>query len=246
LREFCARVLGWGGDRMCAIDHALRTIRLAAAHRSTLILRGEGDQVPLAYALHRRVLGSAARFVVCDPRRGDLPASARSPANVSSAVMAMDTAAGGSLCVRSRRLPSDLPELMRLLDAPDNRVQLIVCMGSHERSRLPACPMPIEVPPLGVRETELLRIIQAYAQDALTELRAAPSCFSDANRDWVMKHSARSLSEIEKATLRVVAFNKTGSVYRAAGLLGIAAVSLSRWLDRRVRLAGRMPRMGTP
>ena len=35
--------------------------------------------------------------------------------------------------------------------------------------------------------------------------------------------------------VRVVAFNKTGSVCRAAGLLGIASVSLSRWLDRRVR-----------
>lgn len=246
LRQFCARLLGWGGDRMCAVDHALRAIRLAVARRSTLILRGEEDLVPLAYALHRRVIGTSARFIVCDPRRGDLPASARSPANVSSAVMAMDIAAGGSLCMRSRRLPPDLPELVRLLDAPDNRVQLIVCTGSHERSRLPTCPMPIEVPPLGVRETELPRIIQAYAEDALCELCAAPSCFSDEDQEWVMKHGARSLSEIEKATLRVVAFNKTGSVYRAAGLLGIASVSLSRWLDRRVRLAGRMPQVGRP
>jgi hypothetical protein len=246
LREFCSRLLGWGGDRMCAVDHALRAIRRAAARRSTLVLRGEGDQVPLAYALHRRVLGPAARFVVCDPRRGDLPASVRSPANMCSAVMASDVAAGGSLCVRSRRLPLDLPDLMRLLDPPDNRVQLIVCMGSRERSRLPTCPMPIEVPPLGIREVELPRIIQAYAEDALSELCAAPFCFSDEARNWVMKHSARSLSEIEKATLRVVAFKKTGSVYRAAGLLGIAQVSLSRWLDRRVRLAGRIPQVRTP
>lgn len=246
LREFCARLLGWGRDRMGAVDHALRAIRLAAARRSTLVLRGDGDQVPLAYALHRRVLGSAARFVVCDPRRGDLPASVRSPANVSGAVMAMGVAAGGSLCMRSRRLPQDLPELMRLLDARDNRVQLIVCMSSHERSRLPICPMPIEVPPLGVREMELPRIIQAYAADAITELCAEPSCFSDEDQDWVMKHSARSLSEIEKATLRVVAFNKTGSVSRAAASLGLASVSLSRWLDRRVRLTGRMLQTGHP
>jgi hypothetical protein len=246
LREFCARLLGWGGDRMFAVDHALRAIRIAAAHRSTLVLRGDGDLVPLAHALHRRVLGPTARFVVCDPRRGDLPATARSPANMSSAVMALEVAAGGSLCVRSRRLPQDLPELMRLLDVPDHRVQLLVCMGSHERSRILMLPLPIEAPPISLRETELPRIVQAYAADAFSELCAAPSCFSDEDQEWVMKHSARSLSEIEKATLRVVAFNKTGSVYRAAGLIGIAPVSLSRWLDRRVRFTGRALQVGTP
>jgi hypothetical protein len=43
LRDFCARLLGWGGDHMPAVDHALRALRLAVACRSPLILRGEGD-----------------------------------------------------------------------------------------------------------------------------------------------------------------------------------------------------------
>jgi hypothetical protein len=84
LREFCARLLGWGSERMSVVDHALRAIRLAAARRSTLVLWGEEDQVLLARALHRRVLGDAAPFIVCDNRRLDLPASARSPAVVGS------------------------------------------------------------------------------------------------------------------------------------------------------------------
>lgn len=243
LREFCARLLGWDGDRMSAVDHALRTIRLAVAHRFPLILRGEGDQVPLAHALHRRVLGDAAPFIVCDSRRRNCPASARSPANHSRVAEALATAAGGSLCIRSRRLPSKLPELLRWLDAPDSQVQLIVCMGSQERhSWLFTGPMLIDVPPLGIRETELPRIIRSYADDALTTLHASPSCFSDSDLYWVMTHSATSLSEVEKATFRIIALkNAMGNKSRAAGMLGMAPVSLTRWLDRRALPTDRVP-----
>jgi hypothetical protein len=237
LREFCTRILGWGGDRMRAVEHALRAIRLAAARRLPLVLRGEEDLVPLAHALHRRVLVPAAPFVVCDPRREDLPASVRSPANHGRGVVAFEAAAGGSLCVRSSRLPHDLPELLGLVDEPDSGVQLIVCMRSHARGGLLAGSMPIEVPPLGVREAELPRIVQAYADDAIAALHAPASCFSEDDHDWVMKHDARSLSEIEKATLRIVALKKTDSVHQAAKVLGMAPVSLSRWLDRRMSLA---------
>jgi hypothetical protein len=235
LREFCARVLGWGTGRMGAVDHALRAIRLAAAWRSTLVLRGEEDQVPLAHALHRHVLGADAPFVVCDRRREDLPASVRSPANRGSGVAAFEIAAGGSLCVRSRRLPHDLPELLKLLYEPDHRVQLIVCTKRHARDDLLSGSMPIEVPPLGVRETELPRIVQAYAEDAIAALSAQTSSFSDEDHDWVMQHNTQSFSEIEKATLRLVALNMMDNVHQAARLLGMAQVSLSRWLHRRMR-----------
>lgn len=240
LREFCARLLGWGGDRLGAVDRALRAIRLAAAWRSTLILQGEEDLVPLAYALHRRVLGPTAPFVICDPRRGDLPATVRSPANRGSGVAAFEAAAGGSLCVRSRRLPQDLGEFLKLIDEPDTRVQLIVCTSNDGHSgflaRFPTNPMPIEVPPIAIREVELSRIIQAYAKDATMELGARPSCFSDDDFAWVMKHGAASLSEIEKATLRIVAVNMFGDVHRAAKRLRMASVSLLRWLHRRETL----------
>ncbi len=236
LREFCARLLGWGDDRMSAIDHALRTIRLAVAHRFPLILRGEGDQIMLAHALHRRVLGDAAPFIVCDYRRRDLPASVRSPTNHSRAEEALALAAGGSLCIRNRRPPPELPELLRRIDAPDSRVQLIVCMGSHERySWLFAGPMLIEVPPLGIREIELPRIIRSYADDALAALHASPPCFSERDLDWIKTHSATSLSEVEKAAFRIVALKKAmGNAAQAAAMLGMAPVSLTRWLDRRV------------
>jgi hypothetical protein len=93
--------------------------------------------------------------------------------------------------------------------------------------------MPIEVPPLANREAELPRIVQAYANDAIAELGTGPSCFSDNDCEWVMKHGAASLSEIEKATLRIVAVNMSGNVPRAAKRLRMAYVSLLRWLRRR-------------
>lgn len=247
LREFCARMLGWGGDRVRVVDHALRALRLAAARRSALVLRGEGDLVPLAHALHRRVLGPDAPFVVCDRRREDLPASVRSPANRGSGVAAFKVASGGSLCVLSFRLPRDQPEVLRLVEEPDSRVQLIVCMRSHARGRLLTYPRPIEVPPLGVRRAELPRIIQAYADDAIVALHASPSCFSQDDHDWVMKHDARSLSDIEKATFRIVALKMSDSICQATKVLGMTAVSLSHWLRRRKpltrsRAAGRTTR----
>jgi hypothetical protein len=78
LRSFCARIFGWANDP--AVDHALRSIGLAADHRAALVLLGETDLVPIAYALHRRALGAERPFVMCDPRRGnagpDRPATA--------------------------------------------------------------------------------------------------------------------------------------------------------------------------
>lgn len=139
--------------------------------------------------------------------------------------------------IRLRVWGRDLSEFLGMLDEPDIRVQLIVCMSHDGRggypAGFPANPMPIEVPPLGIREAELSWIVQAYADDAITELHASPSCFSEDDCEWVMKHGATSLSEIEKATLRIVAVNMTGSVHRAARTLRMAYVSLSRWFHRR-------------
>lgn len=73
----------------------------------------------------------------------------------------------------------------------------------------------------------------AYANEAIAELSAESACFLQDDCEWVMRHGATSLSEIEKATLRLVAINMTGSVHRAARRLHMADVSLSRWFRRR-------------
>lgn len=86
LRGYLGRLLGW--TNTSAIDHALRSIDFARKHRAQLVLCGQGDLVPLAYGLHRRALSADMPFIVCDPRRGNTPASVRSPANYADAAAA--------------------------------------------------------------------------------------------------------------------------------------------------------------
>ena len=107
LRSFCARILGWTSDRELVVDHAVRSIELAIDQSGALVVLGEFDLVPVAYALHRRVFGTDAPFILCDRRRDNTPASVRSAMNEGSGVAALEAARGGSLCVRFQRLPRD-------------------------------------------------------------------------------------------------------------------------------------------
>jgi len=71
LRELLERLLGWTRTRM--VDRAIQSIELAMTHRTALVLLGETDLVPIAQALHRRILGAEQPFVVCDRRRRNTP-----------------------------------------------------------------------------------------------------------------------------------------------------------------------------
>jgi len=231
LRGYLGRLLGW--TNTSAIDHALRSIELAREHRAQLVLCGHGDLVPLAYGLHRRALGADTPFIVCDPRRGNTPASVRSPANYADAAAAFDAAAGGSLCVRRRRPPHDFSSLVaRLRDSC--HVQYI-CLD-EDSLRWLVRPGPIEVPLLAERASDLPRIIDEYVFDAIVELAPPPRTLALGERDrqWLIERAAAmSLSEIEKATLRLVALRTSVNMSHAAARLGMAPVSLARWARRR-------------
>jgi hypothetical protein len=232
LREFCARMLGWGRDP-AVIDHALRAIRLAMTRRTALVLRGEGDLVPIAQALHRRTLGPEAPFIVCDRRRRTAAGSVRAPTNHESGVIAFEAAAGGSLCVRSSRLPRDFSLLLERLREPEPSVQLVVCLDRDDRGALLAGPVPIDVPPMRERAREVPRLVEAFAEDAIAALGAPAGCLTHDELAWVAKKSATSMADIEKGTLRLVARKVSGNLGQAAALLGMAPVSLTRWLERR-------------
>lgn len=237
MRDFLARLLGWTSDQ--AVDGALRWLEHAAAYRSQVVVSGAGDLVPVAHALHRRVLGADRPFVVCDPHRRDMRATVRSPANHGTGAGAFEAAAGGSLCVRSRRLPRDFPSLVpRLRGAND--VLLVVCADPRDDVHpLLVRPGPIAVPPLAGRAQELPRIVDEYAADAIAELRALRPGFTDVDRDWVLRHAATSLAEIEKATLRLVALRASRTLTDAAARLGMAPASLTLWISRRRRKTAR-------
>jgi len=244
LRGFCARILGWGSDRMPVVDRALRSIRMCRMHLAPLVLRGDSDLVALARSLHRRMRGDGSPFIVCDPRRRGVAGSVRSAANYQTGAAAIQAAAGGSLCVRGERLPKDFDAVLARIREPDTRIQLIVCSNPCEDAgRLAA---PIEVPSLSARVAELPRIVNEFALDAIAALGASPTSFLGADRDWVLAKVEKSLPEIEKATLRLVALRTSTNLSRAAARLGMAPVSLSRWLGRRPPRADRGgPRAGT-
>jgi hypothetical protein len=224
------RLLGWSEAR--AVDLAVRSLESAIDHRAALVLCGDGDLVPIAHGLHRRTLGAARPFVVCDPRRSDTSASVRSAANRTSGVAALEAAGGGSLCVRASRLPRDFPALGTQLRAIDD-VLFMVCLKRDHNMPLLVRPAPINVPPLANRAAELDRVIAEYAADAIAELRAPRTGFTADDHAWVRRYAAASLAEIEKATLRLVALRTSHNRSAAAARLGMALVSLTRWLGRR-------------
>jgi hypothetical protein len=231
LRAFIERLLGWSNER--TVELAARSLALALGHRATLVLCGEGDLVPIARTLHRRTLGTDRPFVACDPRRGTRAESVRSPMSYGSGVAAFEAAIGGSLCLLMHRLPEDFPALVARLRGADD-VLCVLCIGQLAKPH-PAfiLPAPLAVPPLTRRSAELDRIIAEYAGDAIAELGAPAGSFTDDDHVWVREHAARSLAEIEAATLRLVALYTSRNLAHAATRLGMTPVSLRRWLGRR-------------
>ncbi|HEY0994221.1 MAG TPA: FHA domain-containing protein [Kofleriaceae bacterium] len=232
LRGFLSRLLGWRTDRIEVVDHALRSIRLAATRRTALVLCGDGDLVPTARSIHRHAIGPDRPFIVCDPRRRPGKATVRSAENCETGMQALAAAVGGSLCVRTQRLPRDFDAVVTALRDPGCRVQLVVCAQSP-RDCEPYLAVPIVVPPLAGRADEIDRVITEYAEDAMIDLGARRSGFVSVDREWVRVHSAATLPDIEKGTLRLVAIRESRNISNAAARLGMAPVSLSRWIGRR-------------
>jgi len=137
--------------------------------------------------------------------------------------------------VRRRRLPADFPSAVPLLRDATAAVQLIVCAEpSFDSHPLATRPAPVVVPPIQERASELSRIVDAYALDAIPTL--GDGWFFDEERAWVLQHDAGSLAEIETATLRLVALRQARSIAEAAERLAMSAGALRHWLHKRRRL----------
>lgn len=229
VRRYLARILGWSSDRKVSVDLALRSIRRAASGRAALVLTGDTEVIAVARSLHYRVLGSDRPFIVC--RRA--PRSSFGTAKYREHGMAaLHNARGGSLCVMGWALPHDFAQVLSALREPERQVQLVVCLTKGGDQADGPLAMAIEVPPLRCRTDELSRIVDEYANDAISRLGAGAP-FPEHDHAWVMDHAVTSLGEIETATLRLVALRMGNSVNSAATRLGMSHAALSRWMKRR-------------
>jgi len=229
LRRYVARLLGW--SNATTIDQALRAIRLAITGRIPLIVCADADPTAIAHGIHLRALGGDQPFIACDPRREAMPESVRSARNIPHGMDALDAAEGGSLCLATARLPKEFTEVLDAVRTARRRVALFVCTSSFKADVFGSGS--VSIPSLDRRRGELMRIVEEYEDDVRHELSAPVGCLDETDRIWIAKHAARSLGEIETATTRLTALRMSGNVNRAAARLGMAHVSLTRWIERR-------------
>lgn len=225
LRTLLERLLGWSDERRESVDEALCSMRLAATQREPLLLRGDGNLVPVARQLHQHAFAGRP-FVVAKP------GSRR-----AKGMDALAEAAGGTLCVLRREQPDDFEKVVSALRSPVATALLMVCApapspGNDIVSRIVTSVRSIDVPPLSCRKMELHRIIDAYAQDAIADFGGGS--LAQADTAWIESDASDSLGEIWKATRRIVALRRCdGKITRAAELLSMSQASLSDWIASR-------------
>jgi len=222
-----ARMLGWSAASAEAIDLALRAIRFSAQRRMTLVLCG-ADLVPLAEELHRLTLTPARPFVLCNPRRRTSESAWNPTKCAPSGSAALAEAAGGTVCLSTKHLPSDQRKLMHGLRRPECQTQLVVCSERAQDAEL-FNAAPIVIPPLASRKEELDRIIEEYAADAAGPWGLGEHWLNAAERAWI-RGNLHTLANIQKATMRLAAIRQAGSMTRGAALLGISHVAMLKWL----------------
>jgi hypothetical protein len=134
------------------------------------------------------------------------------------------------LCIWAQRPPKDFDDVLARIDDPDVHVRLVLCSRVQGGARAAS----IKIPSLTSRAAELDRIVAEYASDAIDLLGAQPTSFTPQDLQWLVARHPRSLSDIERSTLRLVAIREYGGVSKAAVRLGMNASAMSRWRARRV------------
>lgn len=229
LRAFCCRLVDSTDET--AVDDVMHTLLDAAAWRTPIALRGSSDLVPVAHAVHRRLFGSERPFVVCDPRRHEGDGSVRSPPNRRTGLLALDAAMGGSVCLRSNRLPPDFGALAASFRESASLAMLFVCLQGDDPIRDLLRP-PITIPSLRERSRDLGFLVSEYFKEACSVLGANDVRPTERIRELVGR-SVGSHADLEKTALRLVALASSRNMSQAAERLRMAPVSLSRWLARR-------------
>jgi hypothetical protein len=231
LRVFCRRLLGSSEARSFQVEDAVDGVLTAIARGMPIALRGASDLIPVAYALHRRILGADRPFVVCDPRRREGEGSVRMPPSRRTVALAIEAAMDGSICLRSRRLPADFDRLCESVRDAAPFPTVFVCLHGNDRVR-DLISRPLEIPSLAARASESHRLLQESLDEAATALGTGRLRLPRQARQGILE-GVVSFADLEKTALRVVALASARNTSQAAVRLGMALVSLTRWLHRR-------------
>jgi hypothetical protein len=232
LRKYLRRLLGWDRAGRDAVDAALQALRAAATKHAPLSLLSVEDTVFVAHRIHRHVGCPDTPFVVCGPEPRKVDRWLRGAVMIRDLEAGVRHAgAGGTVCCRADDPPAGYERLGELADSIGRRMLLMV--SAITTDNIDVTQPSIFVPPLVNRSlAEIERIVDECAVDAIEELGAAPTSFTEANRDWV-RNASSSVAQIELATLRIIARNDSDSVSQAAVRLGISHVALGSWLMRK-------------
>lgn len=219
LHALLARVLGWAPTRRADVDTALRAVRGMATLRAPLLLRGAGDLARIAHRLHAHTLGHLP-FV--DTSSGaDPEPSFRT---------------GGMVFVDAARPKVDLRMLVAGIRTPGARVRAIVAAdtpkAAAEAMALFPGIVPVVVPPLSGRRTELMALMHGFAADAVARWGLPGSGLHAKDEERVARLELESLGDLEELIERVVSA-RNGGITIGAARLGISHVSLGRWLRAR-------------
>ena len=224
LGAYLHRLLGFGADKRPVVDAALRNIRHAAALRSALVLRGEGDLIPIAQRLHRHAFGAARPFRVCQ--------------EADDGLAVLHDAAQGTMCVLASARPVLWSNVATAWREQTFKTRLIVCTSLGDMDDALdliaglGSTAAIEIPPLARRGHELRRISDEYASEAVAALGATGPNFLRRDIEWIDANVWTDIAEIEEAMIRIVAM-RNWKVTAAAEKLGITHVALGNWARRR-------------
>lgn len=116
---------------------------------------------------------------------------------------------------------------------PDPGLRLLVCVGNSAREVLSMEISSIDIPSLETRHDELSRIVSECSNDAIELLGVPRNCLNPQDLEWLSQLPNLTIPAIEKALRRIVAIKTSRNITAAASKLGMAPVSLTRWLDRR-------------
>jgi FHA domain-containing protein len=233
LRDALARMIGWRACHAEAIDRTLRTLRMAATGRESLVLCGEPGLLPLAEELHRLTMTERRPFVFCDPRRRTpVEDTASFTRCVTDGLTAAAQAKNGTVCIDDRKRPSDLLAMLDELHRRGRTTQLMVLAKNPYKAEV-YTKAPVVIPPLRTRRDEIETLVMEYELEAVRRLGIDALELTPVQRSWIAERSSETLPDIQQATLRLIAIRHAGSIAGAADLLRISQQALSKWLDRR-------------